>query len=545
MKFYRGIVVDNQDPDMAGRVRVRVFGMHTEKDENSGEEFNFIVNDDLPWSEVMGSTDFGLNSGSGTSSTLDIDTWVWCFLENDDPNKIVVFGTVKGGNDLIGSTTASQEVYTNSRVMYSDGHSLEFNGTPGQEAVRLAHQSGSTVTMDSGGEIKIYGQNGGQLVFNNKGTIDVDGKFDIRVNGDVAMNVTGNVTGNIAGNSILTTKGNSTLFSLGNITSNSLGTTSIISTGDTSITATGNTIVGSAGTLTLESAGSITIGTPGSISLVGSSITSSVPIVTSGGSHSYTDPNPVQDSGELNDLFDTAMEYNQVKTTILEKAYIDPYSGEAGQAYDVTSPAGTPQNPETGGAAGAPGLGTPPEAQVPPDSITPVNPYDKAHEALGLGRNAWIETGRNPNILHLWKEIGLGQSSDKVAWCAVFANAIMKRSGNPYLVTSNSQNCRGLGTPIGSTREEMLANVQQGDLVIFYRNGADSGFGHVGFATGNKTSTHIEMLGGNQSDTLRVSSYPISNPSKGWGLRTINRGSWPAATVTPERNPGGGSDKVT
>ena len=65
--------------------------------------------------------------------------------------------------------------------------------------------------------------------------------------------------------------------------------------------------------------------------------------------------------------------------------------------------------------------------------------------------------------------------------------------------------------------------MKQGDIVVFFRDGVDSGLGHVGFATGNKTDTNIEVLGGNQSNTLSVRSYQLSNPAKGFGLLTIRR----------------------
>ena len=53
--------------------------------------------------------------------------------------------------------------------------------------------------------------------------------------------------------------------------------------------------------------------------------------------------------------------------------------------------------------------------------------------------------------------------------------------------------------------------------------GRNSGLGHVGFATGNKTDATIEVLGGNQGNTLSVRSYPINNTAKNFGLRTVRR----------------------
>lgn len=96
MELYRGVVEDNKHPDKNGKVRVRIFGLHTENNENSSETFETISTEQLPWAEVMGGNEFGLLSGIGTSSILKQGTWVWVTLDNDDPNKPIILGVVKG-----------------------------------------------------------------------------------------------------------------------------------------------------------------------------------------------------------------------------------------------------------------------------------------------------------------------------------------------------------------------------------------------------------------------------------------------------------------
>jgi len=96
MKLYRAVVEDNLDPLEIGRVRVRIFGLHTANNENSKIKFNFISSSELPWAEVMGGTEFGLVGGIGLSSVLLQGTWVWCTLEENNPNKPVIIGTITG-----------------------------------------------------------------------------------------------------------------------------------------------------------------------------------------------------------------------------------------------------------------------------------------------------------------------------------------------------------------------------------------------------------------------------------------------------------------
>jgi len=47
--FYRGVVEDNNDPEKAGRVRVRIFGVHTSQLRKTVEQG--IPSSELPWAE--------------------------------------------------------------------------------------------------------------------------------------------------------------------------------------------------------------------------------------------------------------------------------------------------------------------------------------------------------------------------------------------------------------------------------------------------------------------------------------------------------------
>jgi len=115
MEFYRAVVEDNNDPEKLGRVKVRIFGLHTDKNENSEEEFEWIQTDQLPWAEIMGGTDFGLINGVGISTVLRQGTWVWCILNHGNPNMPIVMGTIIGK--------------VNERDKYEDG--LGFNDKDG------------------------------------------------------------------------------------------------------------------------------------------------------------------------------------------------------------------------------------------------------------------------------------------------------------------------------------------------------------------------------------------------------------------------------
>jgi uncharacterized protein involved in type VI secretion and phage assembly len=220
MKLHRAVVEDNNDPEKIGRVKVRIYGMHTEKNENSGE-FSSISTSDLPWAEVMGGNQFGLISGVGTSSVLRKGTWVWIVLEDENPNKPVVIGTLIGKND--GKTDYASgdgfcdpdKVYPkDDRANRSDmnplldskyqtlatletesGHIIELDDTPNDERIKVTHKTGSYIFIDKDGNMFINGV--------------ANIQYDIA--GNATWNIGGNQTTNVQGETAHTTNGDTTV----------------------------------------------------------------------------------------------------------------------------------------------------------------------------------------------------------------------------------------------------------------------------------------------------------------------------------------------
>ena len=91
--FYTGVVEDIHDPEKMDRVKVRVMGIHIEE-RSTGE--NHLKTEELPWANVMAPTVFGMSTGIGTSFCPVKGTWVIVFFENDDLQKPMVIGTIKG-----------------------------------------------------------------------------------------------------------------------------------------------------------------------------------------------------------------------------------------------------------------------------------------------------------------------------------------------------------------------------------------------------------------------------------------------------------------
>ena len=110
-----GIVEDINDPLRAGRVRVRVYGLHDVSD----AELPYI---DLPWSQVMlPVTEAGI-SGVGTSPTgLVVGSMVYgVFLDGDDKQNFMVLGTVAGTSR---QTRVQNQVHVSPQALVGNSNS--------------------------------------------------------------------------------------------------------------------------------------------------------------------------------------------------------------------------------------------------------------------------------------------------------------------------------------------------------------------------------------------------------------------------------------
>ncbi len=106
-------------------------------------------------------------------------------------------------------------------------------------------------------------------------------------------------------------------------------------------------------------------------------------------------------------------------------------------------------------------------------------------------------SAHNPRIIEYHNATSYKASTDEVPWCSSFANWCMREAG---LKGTNSAAARSWLKWGKEISEPVL-----GCIVIFSRP-PNPAHGHVGFYAG-ETSTHILTLGGNQSNTVRVSGY--------------------------------------
>ena len=105
--WFIGVVEDRQDPNKAGRVRVRCLGYHSASTQE-------IPTADLPWASVMMPVTAGGNSGIGTSSHFLLEgTWVVGFFRDPAKQEPVIMGALPGVNT---STTDNFTIASSSKV---------------------------------------------------------------------------------------------------------------------------------------------------------------------------------------------------------------------------------------------------------------------------------------------------------------------------------------------------------------------------------------------------------------------------------------------
>lgn len=108
--------------------------------------------------------------------------------------------------------------------------------------------------------------------------------------------------------------------------------------------------------------------------------------------------------------------------------------------------------------------------------------------------------GNNPRVLKYFADIGHSWvKEDDTAWCACFANWVLKQCGYEGTGSLLARSFLKLGQP---TTTPLV-----GDIVVLWRISPASGYGHVGFFI-KETETTVFILGGNQTERVNIQEFP-------------------------------------
>jgi uncharacterized protein (TIGR02594 family) len=118
----------------------------------------------------------------------------------------------------------------------------------------------------------------------------------------------------------------------------------------------------------------------------------------------------------------------------------------------------------------------------------------------------------NPQIMAMLKLDNDWPSHDEVPWCSGFVNYVCWLIRLPRSKDLRARSWLTIGQGIN------LGDADTGDIIVLKRGRGDQpgpevidAPGHVGFFAGYDDAHQlIEVLGGNQSDTVKISRYPRS-----------------------------------
>jgi uncharacterized protein (TIGR02594 family) len=134
-----------------------------------------------------------------------------------------------------------------------------------------------------------------------------------------------------------------------------------------------------------------------------------------------------------------------------------------------------------------------------------------AMSQYGIQEKPGIED--NPEILKYFDALGYDglRLKDETAWCAAFMNWCLMEAGHHGTGKLYAMSFLNVGS-------EVEGEPQLGDIVVLYRGrmgdtiaGTDIQKGHVGiFVNQDPTDPgRIAILGGNQSNRVKISKYPM------------------------------------
>lgn len=114
----------------------------------------------------------------------------------------------------------------------------------------------------------------------------------------------------------------------------------------------------------------------------------------------------------------------------------------------------------------------------------------------------------NPRILEMLQLDNSWPTDDAVPWCSAFVNFVAWLLDLPRSKDLRARSWLTVGKAVPD-----LSKATLGDVLVFKRRATDSdtginGQGHVGFLYGLNDQRGIRVLGGNQSDSVKVATYP-------------------------------------
>lgn len=213
-RWFIGVVEDREDPLKLGRVRVRIYNVHSEKK-------SLVNTNELPWAGVLNMIQSSSLDKIGVSPTgIQVgSTVVGFFMDGNDGNNPVVMGTLvgipenkeekhdvskeaRGINGITKTKNGSGRVmepdsafaakYPYNKVIRTErGHVIEVDDTPDKERIHIYHKSGTySETNNVGRKVDKVVDDHFEIIVKNE-NVWIGGNVKVHVLGNVDMMVEG------------------------------------------------------------------------------------------------------------------------------------------------------------------------------------------------------------------------------------------------------------------------------------------------------------------------------------------------------------------
>jgi len=188
--FYRAVVEDNNDPLAAGRVRVRIWGLHSQSSVKAATDG--IPTNELPWAEPMLPIAEGGHTKFGFFSVPIVNSHVLVVFENGNPLRPIYIGSLPSGlNDW---ETKGGTYPDNTVLQVHGGHYIELDSTSGNMRVKVYHKSGTNIEMKENGDAVYTTTNDETVTVSGDKTDTITGQQKENYDGGQDTNVTGPIT---------------------------------------------------------------------------------------------------------------------------------------------------------------------------------------------------------------------------------------------------------------------------------------------------------------------------------------------------------------
>jgi phage baseplate assembly protein gpV len=221
-RWFIGRVVDIIDPLKLGRIKVRIYGIHT-------DNVIDISDDDLPWAQVVAPiTEGGTNAFGNNLGLLPGAQVFGVFLDGTDSQMPLILGSMpKYEDESVDSistnplATGTQTkpytpdstigepddpyaaVYPNNLVYEtSAGHVKEYDNTTDAERIRELHKSGTFYQIGPDGDLVTHIVRDRYTVIASDDALHVSGNVNVFIDEDATITVGGNTTLNTKNGSV-------------------------------------------------------------------------------------------------------------------------------------------------------------------------------------------------------------------------------------------------------------------------------------------------------------------------------------------------------